>query len=156
MTDVPPNIAAFNAFCLTLFARLYDKFPAGLDFDPGTLAVELTSDDDSQQAWDVIASAGNAVRWLEDEGFIRVKHGTTIDGRFHGVVLTMKAMAVLGSTPAALEAGAKREPIIDRVRRLVGGRIDRAATDGAKALVEDVFATAVSYAMTSGGAGIST
>jgi hypothetical protein len=118
-------MVAFNVVAAELFDRLFESFPFPLDIDLSELYDDASrkagfADDDSEEAqqrdFEGPDLAGNAINWLEQEGYLRVA-GRTISDGVYGLELTEKALSRLRGVPASILQ--KREPLIDRIREAV-------------------------------------
>jgi hypothetical protein len=104
VADIPPNMQAFNLICIKLFADLYEAFPNAIEIQVATLGTEAIPPSATyDQTWHSIEMTGNVVSWLKDEGFIRFK-STTVVGDYASVVLTLKALTLLGYIPTTIQA----------------------------------------------------
>lgn len=136
----PPNIDRFNKITLLTLDTLYQAFPVPKTLDVATLALEtLPPDTEFDDSFQSIEVAYWVVDFLVTEGFITHK-GATIDGKSFALArLTSKSLAVLGSTPSALE---HQQTIAERIRALLKTGAKQAASDGAKKLIEALFSNA--------------
>ena len=152
--EIPANIRAFNLLVLTLFARLYAKFPLGDDFADSELAVaSLPENAPYDETFDRQAVAWGTVTWLEAEGFIRIG-SKTLGGDFDDVKLTMKGLTALGSIPQPLRENEAADPIISRIKRTLASGAEKAGAEIVKSIVTALFKIALSYgsgASSSGG-----
>lgn len=154
MADIPHNIQSFNLICLKLFARLYEAFPNAAQIQVATLGTEASPLSASyDQTWDSIEMTGNVVSWLKDEGFIRVK-STTVAGDYADVVLTLKALTLLGYVPTAILASDQKEPIIDKVKRVLASGAEKAAAEGVKSILTELFRLAIVTSSTAATVGL--
>ena len=133
-----PNIEAFNALCVQLFADLYDAFPVPIDIEPNALAMAVQPDqEDYGGTWSVMEIAGETVNFLRDEGFLRYRD-RVLSGEFGGVRLTMKGLAVLG-IPVSLKPNEPREPMIQKMKRVAAKGGEKIAADALQKLVSEAF-----------------
>lgn len=145
MAAATDNIAFFNLFTLALFDHLYGEFPTPVDIDVGALAAGLVPGHlvNDETWYKHVSSADHAVEFLKEEGFISHKGSYLEGGKFLQVRLTSKGLAVLGSTPDALET---REPLIARIRKALANGAKEAGSETIKQLVQQVFTSAVAAA----------
>jgi hypothetical protein len=129
------NIDFFNRFSLALFAKLYESFPSPVTIDPKDVLGNVLPADSKSSDW--LIAAGDAMDFLSDEGFLTYK-GNRMQGSGAAlnVRLTMKGLAILGSTPDALGG---HTPLIDRVTTT----LKEGGSEGVKQLVQYVFAKAI-------------
>ena len=154
MSDIPKNIQSFNLYCLTLFAQLYEAFPKPVRVEVATLSSHATAPTASyEEAWSSIEMAGNVVSWLKDEGVIRIT-GTTPVGDFADVVLTLKALTLLGYVPTSLQEAERKEPIIDKIKKALASGAEKAAADGVKSILTELFRMAITVAPAATAAGL--
>lgn len=146
MAQPAERMATFNVVAAELFSRLYEAFPFPLDIDPAELFDDASrkaglADDGSEAAqqrdFDGPELTGNAINWLEREGFLRVAT-RTLDGGVYGIELTEKALTVLRGVPAAILQ--KREPLIDRIRDAVIEEAPKVVLDKAASAIGAVIA----------------
>ncbi len=140
MTDIPKNIQRFNLIALLLFAKLYESFPSGIDIEAlklGHDAVPKNTASDEQD-WDFGAAAYDVVLGLAEEGFLRYDNPNhTRD--FFNARLTMKGLTVLGYLPVSLQSGDAKEPIIEKIKRILATGTEKAAADGIGAILGQIF-----------------
>ena len=123
------NIDFFNIFALALLEKLYGEFPNPIEIDTNNLGVSLIPEDCSEEIiHNLLNSTDNAVTFLAEEGFITYK-SAYLGGGFSQVRLTAKGLAVLNSTPEAIDS---REPLIARIRKAFAGGAKEAATETVK------------------------
>lgn len=137
----PENIEIFNRICVALFDMLYSAFPVPIEIDVNAVAMSAVPQDASYKtAWDVLSVGGEVINFLAEEGFLTHK-GVSLDGsQFNQVRLTMKGLAVLGYVPTSLE---KQEPLISRIRGVVGGGLKEAGGETVRQLVSQAFSLAL-------------
>lgn len=134
------NIAFFNRVTLTLFEKLYSSFPTPIELDVNLIAMSVIPEEaEYEEAWISLQAAENAIDFLEQEGFLTHK-GKFCEGGFLQVRLSMKGLAILGSTPDSLEG---KQPLIDRIRKLLTGGAKEAGTEAVKQLTQQALAAAV-------------
>lgn len=133
------NIEFFNRFTLALLEKLYSHFPNPIDIETSKLGAGLIPENSDEKVfYDLLSSTDNAVTFLEQEGFITHK-GTYLEGgQFNQVRLTAKGLAVLNSTPDAIE-----KPLIARIRSAFAGGAKEAATETVKLLTQQAFNFAI-------------
>lgn len=141
---IPENIEAFNRICLALFDKLYSAFPVPVEIDVKGIAMSAVPQDASyQMAWDVLSMGGEVINFLAEEGFLTHK-GALLDGsQFIQVRLTMKGLAVLGHVPTSVE---KQEPLISKIRGVVGGGLKEAGGEVVRQLISQTFSLALAAA----------
>lgn len=149
MSDIPENIQRFNLIALHLFAKLYEAFPTGVDINPLTLGNEALPKDSSgdtetqtQQAWDFGQGAYDVVFWLAEEGFLRYENPNHAR-EFYNARLTMKGLAILSYVPISLQANEPKEPLIEKVKRILAAGAEKAAAEGVRAILSSVFTLAL-------------
>lgn len=98
------NIAFFNRVTLALFERLYSSFPTPIELDVKSIAISVIPEEaEFDEAWNSLQAAEDAIDFLEHEGFLTHKGKYLEGGTFLQVRLSMKGLAILGSTPDSLE-----------------------------------------------------
>lgn len=146
MTDIPENIRRFNLIALLLFKTLYESFPSGIDIDALKLGYDAVPKDiasDEQQDWDFGMTAYDVVLWMAEEGFLRYENPNhTRD--FFNARLTMKGLTVLGYLPVSLRSGDAKEPIIEKIKRILATGTEKAAADGIGRILGQIFSLASS------------
>ncbi|QGX38244.1 hypothetical protein [Permianibacter aggregans] len=132
------NIQAFNWLTLRIFDELYECFPETKDFDGLHFVISTIFDvgPKSRQV-DYLPHFSATMRWLRDEGFLRYE--SEEEGVFRKVVLTLRGLTVLGYLPTSLGFKDKKEPIIVKIRRVIGKGVEGAASDGVKVLIMRIF-----------------
>lgn len=148
MADIPPNIQKFNLICLKLFADLYEAFPNTVRTQIAVLDAEtipLTTT--YNHSLDSIEMARNVVSWLKDEGFIRIT-STTMAGDHANIVLTLKSLTLLGYVPTAIQGSEQKEPLINKVKRAISLGAEKAAADGVKSILTELFRLAIATTST--------
>lgn len=138
------NITFFNRLTLALFERLYSSFPTPIDVDVKAIAMTVIPEDaEGVETWNCLQAAEDAIDFLSQEGFLTHK-GTYLEGgAFLQARLTLKGLAILGSTPDALEG---RQPLIDRIRKVLAGGAKEAGSEAVKQLTQHAFAAALAAA----------
>lgn len=135
------NIAFFNRLTLALFARLYESFPTPIDIDIKAVAMEVIPEEaDNTTTWNSLQAAGDAVDFLAQEGFLTHKGGYMEGGTVLQVRLTLRGLAILGSTPDSLEG---KTPLIERIKKALAGGAREAGSEAVKQLAQQAFAAAV-------------
>ena len=141
---VPENIEIFNRICVALFDKLYSAFPVPVEIDVNDIAMSAVPQDASYEtAWDVLSVGGEVINFLAMEGFIKNKSAFLDRSQFIQVRLTMKGLAVLGYVPASIE---KQEPLISKIRGVVGGGLKEAGGETVRQLVSQAFILALAAA----------
>lgn len=140
----PQNIETFNRICVALFDELYSSFPVPVEIDVSGIAMSAVPQDASYEtAWDVLSVGGEVINFLAEEGFLTHK-GAFLDGsQFLQVRLTMKGLAVLGYIPTSIE---NQEPLISKIRSVVGGGLKEAGGETVRQLVSQAFSLALAAA----------
>ena len=135
------NITFFNRLTLALFEKLYSSFPTPADLDVKAIALTVIPEDaERAETWNSLQAAEDAIDFLAQEGFLTHK-GTYLEGgTFLQARLTLKGLAILGSTPDSLE---ERKPLIDRIRKVLAGGAKEAGAEAVKQLAQQAFAAAV-------------
>lgn len=135
------NIAFFNRLTLALFEKLYSSFPTPADLDVKAIAMTVIPEDaEVDETWNNLQAAEDAIEFLADEGFLTHKGKYLEGGTFLQTRLTLKGLAILGSTPDSLEG---KKPLIDRIRKVLAGGAKEAGTEAVKHLTQQAFAAAV-------------
>lgn len=91
----PPNIESFNRGALLIFAALYEAFPNPRMLDFEVLAPDATHEEH--------LTYGNAVEFLQREGYVRYSRFADTGTIYLEVVLTAKALSLLNATPKSLK-----------------------------------------------------
>ena len=145
MSEIQKNIQRFNLIALLLFAKLYESFPSGTDIKTLKLGHDALPKDTSwdDQAWDFGAVAYDVVLWVAEEGFLRYENpNNTRD--FYNARLTMKGLTVLGYVPVSLQSGDAKEPLIEKIKHVLATGTEKAAADGMRAILGQIFSLALS------------
>ena len=144
MSEIPKNIQRFNLIALFLFAKLYESFPSGLDIEPLKVGFDALPKDASwdDQAWDFGAIAYDVVNWLAEEGFFRYENPNHTR-EFYNARLTMKGLTVLGYVPTSLQSADPKEPLIEKIKRVLATGTEKAAAEGVKAILGQIFGLAL-------------
>jgi len=142
--SVPPNIDLFNRFSLAVFRKLYLSFPVAVELDVNDLVMSVTPADGSyEETFDALSMGGEALDFLASEGFLTHK-GVLLNGsQYLQVRLTMKGLAVLGSTPASLE---RKESLISKILAVSGKGLKDAASEQVQELASQAFTLALASA----------
>lgn len=142
--SAPENIETFNRICIALFDKLYSTFPVPIEIEMNDISMSAVQQDSSDElAWDVLSMGGEVIRFLAEEGFLTYKSAPVAESQFLQVRLTMKGLAVLGYIPTSIE---KAEPLISKIRRVVGGGLKEAGGETVRQLVSQVFSLALAAA----------
>lgn len=132
------NITFFNRLTLALFERLYSAFPTPVDIDVNAVAMTVSPENaELDETWNSLQAAEDAIEFLAQEGFLAHKGKYLEGGTFLQARLTLKGLAILGSTPDALEG---KQPLIDRIRKVLAGGAKEAGAEAAKLLTQQAFA----------------
>ena len=135
------NMVFFNRLTLALFAKLYTAFPTPIDLDIKAVAMEVIPEDaDNETTWNCLSAAEDALDFLAQEGFLTHKGGGLDGGTLLQVRLTLRGLAILGSTPDALEG---RTPMIDRIKKALAGGAKEAGSEAVKQLAQQAFSAAL-------------
>jgi hypothetical protein len=135
------NITFFNRLTLALLERFYSAFPTPIDIDVKAIAMTIIPEDaEKDDAWNSLQAAEDAVDFLTEEGFLKHKGTCHEGGTFLQARLTLKGLAILGSTPVALEG---KQPLIERIRKALSVGAKEAGTETVRLLTEQTFAAAV-------------
>jgi len=138
----PDNIDHFNRVVLHTFDRLYAAFPIPTEINVAEIA-ELASPGSVPADAKTLESAYEAIRFLEEEKFLKYS-GDNFEGTaFKQVQLTMKGLAVLGEAPDSLE---RRESLISRIRSVLADGAKGASSEAVKQVVSQLFTMAVAVA----------
>lgn len=138
------NITFFNRLTLALFEKLYSSFPTPVNIDVNAVAMTIIPEGaKNEETWNSLQAAEDAIDFLTQEGFLTHKGMYSEGGRFLKARLTLKGLAILGSTPDALEG---RQPLIDRIRKALSGGAKEAGAEAVKLLTQQAFAAAVATA----------
>lgn len=120
--STPANIAVFNFVAAEVFVRLYESFPTPTTVDPMLIGMDvLFQEEDPQGSAEythLVEGANAAVRFLIDEGFVRVASGSQyleIRG-FQNLVLSSKGFALLQKTPEAVDSSVDRRSYFERLK----------------------------------------
>lgn len=142
------NIENFNCICVALFDKLYTAFPVPIEINVNAIAMSAVPQDATyENTWDVLSVGGEVINFLAEEGFLTHK-GAMLNGtQYLQVRLTMKGLAVLGYVPSSLE---KQEPLISKIRSVVGGGLKEAGGETVRQIVSQAFSLALAAAPTVG------
>lgn len=135
------NITFFNRLTLALFEKLYSSFPTPTDLDVKSIAMSVSPEDSEyEETWNGLQAAEDAIDFLAQEGFLTHK-GTYLEGgTFLQARLTLKGLAILGSTPDSIEG---KQPLIDRIRKVLSGGAKEAGAEAVRQLTQQALAAAV-------------
>ena len=144
MNDIPLNIQRFNLIALVLFSKLYESFPSGINIEPLNVGFDALPKDESsyEQAWDFGAVAYDVVFWLAEEGFLRYEDPNNTR-EFYNARLTMKGLAVIGYVPTSLKSADPKEPLIEKIKRVLASSTEKVAAEGVKAILGQIFCLAL-------------
>lgn len=146
MANIPPNIERFNLTVIHLFNDLYDSFPTAIDVDTSMLGIKAAPEGLSgAEILTYAMCAGDVVTWLQEEGFLTI-YGTDNAGTITDVRLSLKGLTLLGYVPASLRFVDRKEPIIDKIKRVLAAGTEQASTEAIKTILAAVFKLAVSSA----------
>lgn len=141
MIDVPENIHKFNLNALSLLARLYESFPSSIELRPSSVGA-APQDASYDEAFKFSAEADDVVTWLAEEGFLRFQN-RDLSGTFYQVRLTLKGLTVLGYIPTSLQAKDRKEPVIDKIKRVLASGTEKASAEAVKCLLSKLFTLAL-------------
>lgn len=135
------NITFFNRLTLALFEKLYSSFPTPVNIDVKAVAMTIIPvEAETDETWNSLQAAEDAIDFLTQEGFLTHKGAYLEGGTFLQARLTLKGLAILGSTPDALE---DKNSLIDRIRKVLSGGAKEAGAEAVKLLTQQAFAAAV-------------
>jgi hypothetical protein len=144
---IPHNIQRFNLTVLVLFDKLYNAFPTPIEIDAMKLGESVVPEEaDEGQAFDFGTEAHNVVTWLRQEDFIRYDDGSGFQNTFYQVVLTSKGLTALQRVPSSISPGQPKEPIINKIKKIVGSGVKSAGADAVKRVVSEVLEATISVA----------
>jgi hypothetical protein len=107
---VQENIKVFNEHTAIILSHLYDKFPK-----PSAMELHKLVDGeiipDEMYVCEKTDFANCAVKWLADEGFIKVSGGNF--GVYHQCILTSKGLSALSSVPDSLGG---KDTVISKIK----------------------------------------
>ena len=132
--DMPSGVRAFNFLALYLFQKLYDSFPERVDINGLRAVVDLSVETCSSDEAEIGRYLAETLDWLEEEGFIRVR-SKDLGGNYHGVGLTLRGLTAIGYVDTVLPAQEKKEPLIDKIRRVLAKGAHEAASDTVRAIM---------------------
>ena len=145
MSTTYTNIDRFNLAAVELFSVLYDHFPLPVDIETTEIGVEAAPEEASAvEMLRFTVYAEHALTWLVEEGFIRYDP-PPIATRYRDVRLTLKGLTLLGYTPSSLKASEPNESIITKIKRVLSGGAEKAATDAVKSLLDELFKLAMMH-----------
>lgn len=138
---VPANIEVFNQVAARTFVRLYEAFPSPIDLDPMLIGMDVILEEkyepDSAQHSFLVSSASDTIKYLIDEGFIRLTRGYQ-DLGFRGVkgaVLTSKGFALLQNAPESIDSSVDRRSYFERLKAATASGVKAITSDAVGALV---------------------
>ena len=143
MSTTHTNIDRFNLAAIELFSVLYDHFPLPTDIETAEIGVEAAPKEATPvEMLRFTVYAEHALTWLVEEGFIRYEppHFGTC---YRNVRLTLKGLTLLGYVPSALQPNEQSEPIITKIKRILSGGAEKAATEAVKSLLGELFKLAM-------------
>lgn len=148
MADVPENMEAFNRLSLELFMRLYDSFPKPLNINPteanGLGFAAVPQEATEGQSWNIGTLIYDVIEWLAEERFLRYEPDPGYRyGYFWKVRLTLKGLTILGCVPTALRHTEQKEPLIDKVKRVLASGAGTASAESIKLVVSEIFKLAL-------------
>lgn len=151
---IPPNINCFNILALYIFQEMYDSFPQPLDITLLDLAEKCYQKNPSLgNEQDFIKIVESSVDWLKSEGFIkfeRLQRNDSPSGTIFQAQLTLKSLTVLGFLPSVIKGKAKRETIIDRIKKILSSSAESAGEDAVKGVLLEIFGRVLGFAASSG------
>ncbi len=114
----PSNIDCFNRIVATCLVKLYEAFPVPIKIDAFAVSCECmncyeNTDEDWYEIYRDVSTA--SIQFLADEGFIRYRDKERYTG-FIDVQLSMKGLAVLGSTPTSVDS---KKTIVEMLRNSI-------------------------------------
>lgn len=142
----PPNsnVDAFNLICIGLLTQLYESFPVPIAIDPNHVALtSIPNSSDYDSSWSAMQISVETIVFLRQEGFLTAGEPVAT-GEVPDVRLTMKGLAVLGSVPVSLVPLETPEPLIEKMRRVVGKGAEKLGAQAIQAIVSTVFKYALS------------
>ncbi len=140
------NIDFFNRFALAVLEDLHSAFPTPKDLNITSLAASVIPDDATHEdTWNMLQSGEDTVRFLAEEGFLTYGSEYLEGGTFTTARLTLKGLAILGSTPDAL-SGSK--PLIDEIKGALASGGKTASSELVKGIVQKALSIAISYGST--------
>lgn len=112
------NIEVFTRVTAEVFKELYEAFPKPIILQAHDLRskADISDEDWWEESRGIKGnSAGVAIIWLHDEGFIRYQTGSNDGSKFTGVVLTTKGLTAMNRPIKSLEAS---PTVGDRLKEL--------------------------------------
>lgn len=143
----PRNIEIFEQLVARILNRLYAEFPNPTGLDVRSIGYEVAEalDSNDEESFRILTSdAENAMRFLAKEGFVEFdqRRGSLSDPSttFPEALLTLKGLALMGATPAAVDASVERRPIAQQL----SDALDEGARTTVGDLVKKLFLGALS------------
>lgn len=133
--EEPINIRAFNYLVLTIFARLYERFPERISVngaDTAFYAGHMNDEEVLRRAAEKIFD--DTMHWLKEEGYIRW-NGDSLGPNYMWVTLSGNGLQVLGQRPVSLTDKEPSEPLIKKIQRFLSQTGEATAKDMASKLV---------------------
>jgi hypothetical protein len=140
-----PGVERFNRLAAITFTELYEAFPDPVDLSSEYLSsLALPQGEEAGDLHDFEKSAIHVIEWLAAEGLLRYEK--KVYGGYVQVVLSMKALTILGYTPEVLRAAP--EPLVDRLKSAISKGAADATTTGVKQILGGIFDLALRYGQT--------
>ncbi|MGZ8137014.1 MAG: hypothetical protein ACXW1W_08835 [Methylococcaceae bacterium] len=117
------NMEKFNKCAAEIFSLLYDKFPVVTDID-----IDNFPEYDNQEDREVF---DGTIDFLNREGFINYRE-STYGAAYFGVLLTLKGLTVLNSTPKAIS---DKSTLGDKVKDV----LKTGQNEGIKAIIDEIM-----------------
>jgi hypothetical protein len=139
--SAPPNIEVFNIVAAKVLVKLYEAFPTPTNIDPTVLGIGVLLEEKyaegSPQYQHLLTAADATIRFLIDEGFVRVSDGPQcLEVRgFQSLVLTSKGFALLQKTPESVDSSVDRRSYFERLKSVTAAGARLAATEAIGPLV---------------------
>jgi hypothetical protein len=130
------NIDVFNRIVVVVFQALHQAFPRPVTLAAREIRQQAEIPDDDW--WEANHgtrgnSAGAAIVWLNDEGFLRYSAPTSDGSMFAGAVLTAKGLAILNRIPISIET---RSTLGERLKDLTSTATREAVSAFVRMLIE--------------------
>lgn len=126
------RIDQFNLAAGAILGVLFDHIPIPHDIDHSRLSAQISPEDFSDpERFDFIQIVRHAGHWLEDEGYIRRSrhHPSSLSSpTLHGMVLTQKALVVLGRMPKSITSSTS-----------YGDLLRQGVAEGSRSVIADTF-----------------
>ncbi|HRG16398.1 MAG TPA: hypothetical protein PLB00_10385 [Pseudomonadota bacterium] len=153
--STPRNIENFNRIVAQCLLQLYEAFPVPKDLEPSDIAMKALPDlDDQETLFKAITEVSpSAIEWLAAEGFVRYRadHQCLGESTIPQAQLTMKGLAILGTTPDSVMGSDKTKTLAEMLREGVseGVKSSASAATGTilKAAMGQLFKFAISAAL---------